>query len=227
MDAAVPEPAPELRRRAALAREHERFVGVPVESGAGVPGAAARAGLGLKACRLGRRVEGAVGGCLPEGIGAGTGNWRLELTSAQDIDVGAFIRTADGFLTSMHDLVRDTGEGFYVPIFNPGRNTRPVSSLRLINLSSQNAEVRVRASDDRGRSPGDEVSLNVGAGSARTLPSRAFEAGQSGLTGAIGQGDGKWRLVVSSNQQVAIANLMESPAGLLTNLSSVPARDRQ
>ena len=120
--AAVPEPAPELRRRAALARERERFVGVPVESGAGVPGAAARAGLGLKACRLGRRVEGAVGGCLPEGIGAGTGNWRLELTTAQDIDVGAFIRTADGFLTSMHDLVfrqvqkcECSCEGFLVP----------------------------------------------------------------------------------------------------------------
>ena len=162
---------------------------------------------------------------LPDGVGAGVGNWRLELTSAQDIDVGAFIRTADGFLTSMHDLVRDRGEGFFVPIFNPGSNTRQVSSLRLINLSSRNATVNVRAIDDRGRSPGDEVSLYVGAGSARTVLSRVFEAGLFGLTGAIGQGDGKWRLIVSANQQVAMVNLMESPAGLLTNLSSLPPRE--
>ena len=37
------------------------------------------------------------------GIGGGTGDWRLVLTSELNIEVLAYVRTQDGFLTSMHD----------------------------------------------------------------------------------------------------------------------------
>ena len=164
---------------------------------------------------------------LPAGVGAGVGDWRLELTSAQNISVGGYVRTRDGFLTSMHDLVAETEEGHFVPIFNPASNDRQVSALRLINRNTRTATVRVRAIDDRGGSPGDEVVLYVGRDWARTLTSRFFEEGLRGLVGNIGRGYGKWRLTVNSNRPIEVMNLMETPTGHLVNLSTRPVEERR
>ena len=163
---------------------------------------------------------------LATGLGAGVGDWRLELSSRQDISVGAYVRTADGFLASMHDVVRETDGGHFVPTFNPARNNRQVSLLRLVNRGSRSASVRVQAVDDRGGSPGDEVLLHVGADSARTLSARVLEAGLSGLRGGIGRGYGKWRLIVSPSRAVEVMSLMETPTGHLVNLSTRPAEQR-
>ena len=160
---------------------------------------------------------------LPYGVGAGEGNWRLELTSTEALAVGAYIRTGDGFLTSMHDTVPGVDGEYFVPTFNPARNTRQVSSLYLINPGGRSAEVRVRAVDDRDKSPGDEVLLYVGGNSARTVSSPVLEAGLRRLVGRIGKGYGKWRLTVSANRPVYVVNLMETPTGHLVNLSSRPA----
>ena len=167
--------------------------------------------------------SGNAGKGLPVGVGAGEGDWRLELTSAEEVSVGAYIRTEDGFLTSMHDLVRRVDEEQFVATFNPARNKRQVSSLRLINRGPRSAQVRVRAVDDRGDSPGDQVLLYVGRDSARTVSSRIFEEGLRGLVGNIGEGFGKWRLKISSDRPIEVVNLMETPTGHLVNLSSRPA----
>ena len=60
------------------------------------------------------------------GVGAGEGDWRLELTSAQDIVVGAYVRTPDGFLTGMHDVVGRTAGRFFScpPSIRPAMSTR-------------------------------------------------------------------------------------------------------
>ena len=156
---------------------------------------------------------------LLAGIGAGEGDWRLELATSQDIDVGGYIRTQDGFLTSMHDVIAIESGSYFVPTFNPGRNRAQVSSLRLINNETRRAEVRIRAVDDRGRTPGEEVLLYVGGQSARTIPSRVLEEGRWGLVGGIGTGYGKWRLTVSADVPIEVLSLMESPTGHLVNLS--------
>ena len=49
---------------------------------------------------LGNAAKGLAGS-----TGSGVGDWRLALSSEMDIDVLAYIRTSDGFLTSMHDVV--------------------------------------------------------------------------------------------------------------------------
>lgn len=157
---------------------------------------------------------------LSAGVGAGDGDWRLELSSQQDIVVGAYLRTADGFLTSMHDMVEETGEGFLVPTFNPARNVNQVSRLRLINLGTRFASVRVKGIDDLGRSLGDGATVPVGRGLTRTVSAQVLEEGLRGLTGAIGTGSGKWRLVVTSDVPLQVMSLLESPTGHLTNLST-------
>ena len=163
---------------------------------------------------------------LPSGTGSGTGDWRLELTSGADIEVLAYIRTtSDGFLTSMHDTVRgeedDEGNHVYeVAIFNPASNTNQVSQLRVINDGSAAAQLTVTGTDDLGVASTDAttVSFTLGAGDARTVTSQQLESGD-GVTGALGDGTGKWWLLVRSDRPIELMNLLASPTGHLTNLS--------
>ena len=160
---------------------------------------------------------------LTGSTGAGEGDWRLELTSEADIEVLSYVRTTDGFLTSMHDVVSGEENRHEVPIFNPGRNTDQVSRLRLINAGGEPAQVTIVGIDDAGRSPGDAVQISIPAGSVRSFTSAELESGAADSKGALGVGEGKWRLIVESDQPITVVNLLESPTGHLTNLSTVPA----
>ena len=158
---------------------------------------------------------------LSGGIGAGSGDWRLEIGSNLDIEVTGYARTADGFVTTLHELARRTGNEGLLPFLNPGSNTAQVSRLRLVNPGTEAAKVSVTGVDDHGRSPGSPVRLSVAPGTARTLTAADLEAGEAS-TGALGDGFGKWRLVVESPDPVYAMSLLESPTGHLTNLSSGP-----
>ena len=158
---------------------------------------------------------------LPAGVGDGSGNWRLELESTLDIEPLAYIRTRDGFLTSMHEVAREVSPMRYrVPIFNPGRNLSLVSSLRLINPGSSSASIVISGLDARGTAaPDGDVRLTLRAGTAREITSQQLEDGASGLTGRLGRGQGKWQLFVSSDSPIQAMSLMETRSGHLTNLS--------
>ena len=162
---------------------------------------------------------------LTGSTGAGTGDWRLALSSGLDIQVLAYIRHDDGFLTSMHDVAPGTEDGSRVAIFNPGSNPDQVSSLRLINRTAVDAEVTVTGIDDDGASPGTAVVLTVPAGDSRTVDAATLEDGGEGLDGALGDGKGKWRLMATSEQPIVVMSLMTSATGKLTNLSAASDRD--
>ena len=154
------------------------------------------------------------------GVGVGEGDWRLEATSELDLMVLGYARTADGFVTSLHDLAPVAEEGGHrVVFFNPGSNTRQVSRLRLINDGGRAASVTVTGIDDRGNGSGT-VALTVPAGSALAYTSAELEAGGGLLAGGLGDGDGKWRLRVRSDVPIAVMSLLETPSGHLTNVST-------
>ena len=161
-----------------------------------------------------KRLDGATGP-------PGQGDWRLVLSSTLELEVLAYIRTGDGFLTSMHDLVPRTEAGYRVPIFNPGSNPNQVSWLRLINPGAQPTRVRIEGVDEAGHSPGVGVELSLAGGAARTLSASALESG-AGLSGALGDGEGKWQLEVSADQPIEVVNVLSTPTGHLTNLSTAP-----
>ena len=159
---------------------------------------------------------------LSGGTGAGTGDWRLELTGGPDVEVLSYIRTRDGFLTSMHEVVAGVSNRGRVVTFNPGRNVNQVSRLRLINAGGNAASVRIRAVDDQGRRAVEPVRALLSAHSARSYTAAELEAGASGLEGALGKGAGKWRFTVESDRPITVMSLLESPTGHLSNLSTAP-----
>ena len=169
---------------------------------------------------------------LSAGVGDGDGDWRLLVETDLDI-VGplAYVRTTDGFLTAMHDIVRarsdsqdgETGARHVVPIFNPASNRNQVSQLRIVNPNADAVEITISATDDNGDpAPGGDVRLTLPAGQARRVTAQQLEAGDDALAGSFGDGSGKWRLVVRADQPLRVMNLLQSRTGNLTNLSSSP-----
>ena len=161
---------------------------------------------------------------LSGSTGAGIGDWRLDLSSELDIQVLAYIRTSDGFLTSMHDVAPSVDGRHRVAILNPGSNPNQVSRLRLVNPGTEDAEVTINGVDDSGASSGTTVVLTVLAGTSRTVAAAELESGGEGLQGALGDDAGKWRLRVESDQPIVVMSLLSSPTGHLTNLSTAPYR---
>ena len=171
-------------------------------------------------------------GAPEKGLAAGvgepaTGDWRLEFASALDLRVSSFARSADGFLTSLVETAPRDAEGAARVFFlNPGSNRNQRSRLRLVNDGDKAAEVAVSGVDDAGV-PGGEVRLTVPPGAARTLTAALLEAGGEDVEGALGDGAGKWRLTVASDNPVTVMSLLESATGHLANLSAGAAGGRR
>ena len=174
-------------------------------------------------------------GNAAKGLGGSTGapekgHWRLALESDLGLRVMGYLRTADGFVTSMHDEVTEMpsqdGYRYEVVFFNPASNVNQVSRLRVVNRSQSDASVTIEGLDDAGEAREEAVALTLPAGAARMLDARALESGGEGLEGALGDGTGKWRLAVASDRPLTVMSLLASPTGHLTNLSTAPPTSR-
>ena len=163
------------------------------------------------------------------GIGAATGDWHLEVSGDRYFEVLTYARTADGFVTSLHDIAPRLPDGsLWIPFFNPGGNRNQASRLRLVNWGETAAAVTITGTDDAGNSPGGEVRVTVPARSARDYMAWELETGSgTGLSGALGDGAGKWRLRVSAPGDVEAMSLLGLPTGHITNLSTTPRHPRE
>ena len=160
-------------------------------------------------------------------VGNGECSWRLELQTELDILPLAFLRTADGFLTSIHDVVPEIEPGQHdVAFFNPGKNTGRQSRLRLINPGDSPAQVKVSGTDDRGNPSSGVAQLTVPAGGACMSTARELESGEVDapchceLSGGLGAGSGKWQLSVSTDRSIQVMSVLRTSEHL-TNLSTV------
>ena len=157
------------------------------------------------------------------GIGSpGQGDWRLTVETALQVRVLTFVyTTADGFLTAMDDVLPRDAEGRLVAqMFNPRQNDRQVSKLRLVNTGANAESLSIEGVDDQGNSAGP-VTLTLAAGQSRTLSAQDLENGAQGLSGMLGDGDGKWRLFITAGQSVVGLSLLQSPTGRLANISTM------
>ena len=161
---------------------------------------------------------------LEPGIGDGTGHWRLELTTELDIEARGYIRTSDGFVTSMYELAREhesIKRRYVVPYFNPASNAKIVSLLRVANPNAATVDVTLEAWDRDGEAAEKVVEFSIDAGAAVLLSSQQLENGDAdAFTGHLGDGAGKWRFEVSGGDQpLEVMSLLSTGSGHLTNLS--------
>ena len=159
---------------------------------------------------------------LPDGLGDGSGNWRLILqTTDLEIEPLAYVRTSEGFVTSVHEAVRASEAGYHIPIFNPAHNRDQRSWLRLINPHDTLVDVAISGQDDAANPPPQgQVSLTLGPRAAHAVTAADLESGAGALTGQFGRGTGKWQLFLTASAPIEVMSLLESPSGHLTNLSS-------
>ena len=158
---------------------------------------------------------------LETGVGGPVqGDWRLDVETDLAVRVLAFVRHGDGFLTAMHDVLPRNADGRLVAhTFNPGSNMNQASKLRLVNSGANDENVSIEGVDDQGGS-GGPVTLTLPAGKSRTFSAADLESGANGLTGALGDGAGKWRLLITAGNPVVGMSLLESASGHLTNIST-------
>ena len=158
------------------------------------------------------------------GVGTGTGDWHLEVSADRRFEALAYARTADGFVTSLHDTAPRASDGsLWIPFFNPGSNRRQASQLRLVNWGDAVAEATITGVDDAGSSAAEAVRATIPARSARDYMAWQLETGDGpGLSGALGDGSGKWRLRVATTGDVQAMSLLRLPTGHLANLSTTP-----
>ena len=161
---------------------------------------------------------------IERGVGAPVqGDWRLDVETALPVRVLAFVRTSDGFLTAMHDVLPRNAAGRLVAqTFNPGSNIEQESKLRLVNTGEDAADVSIEGVDDQGNAAGP-VTLTLAGGESRTLSAFDLENGAGGLAGTLGDGAGKWRLFIDAGSAVVGASLLDAVTGHLTNISTMGA----
>ena len=73
--------------------------------------------------------------------------------------------------------------------------------------------------DDAGRA-GGTVRVSVPAGEALWLSAAELESRGARFAGSLGDGEGKWRLTVSSDAPLTVMSLVEDEDGALGNLST-------
>ena len=162
---------------------------------------------------------------LDGAVGTAQGDWRLTLTSTLDLLVLSYVRTPDGYLAAMHDVVPIAEDGTHrMPFFNPGSNAEQLSKLRLLNNGGAAVSATVTGIDDAGQAS-TEARVNVPAGAALTVTAAELEAGGEGVSGRLGDGTGRWRLRLAADGPLTVMNLLESPEGHLANMSTVTRPD--
>ena len=159
--------------------------------------------------------------------------WHLAFESELAIRVLGYVRLrgAEGFPNAMHDTVAGSVEdgvhAYEVMFFNPASNLGAPSVLRVVNRSDAEAAVTITGTDDAGEAGEGAVELRIPARAARMLSAPDLESGGEDFEGALGDGAGKWRLRVISDQPLAVMSLMRNPTGgHLTNLSTAPPASR-
>ncbi len=158
---------------------------------------------------------------ITRGIGSPIeGNWRLSVDTLLDVQVLSFIRTRDGFLTAMHDVLPWQQVDLFAGIFNPASNETQRSRLRVINWGAEDATVEIEGKDDSNAVRGS-VSLTLPAGHSRTLTAGDLEeGGADGLTGSLGDGMGKWQLTLRGELRSIVAqSLLYASSGHISNTS--------
>jgi len=161
------------------------------------------------------------------GFGPGVGHWQVTVSeqAESNVDAQSLMLVPGGFLTNLSGTAPRTSQHqLDVWIVNPGSNTDQRSVLRVVNRSDSAGSVLIEATDDAGvPAPGGSVVLALAPRAATELTAQDLEQGNAGkgMQGALGDGSGKWRMVLSADVAIDAQSQLTTPSGFLTDLSRV------
>ena len=148
----------------------------------------------------------------------------VAIEAPAQVSATVLIRSPGGFMSTMN-AVLPTEAGMQVAeIFNPGSNRSKKSYLRLVNLEGTSASVTVEGRDDSGEGAvGGTARITIPAHGARTISAQALEGLEDdpSVSGSLGDGNGKWRLGVTSTKRIAAVSYLQMVTGEGTFLSNL------
>ena len=158
------------------------------------------------------------------GTGAATGDWHLELRTSELFHVLGYARMPGGFVAGLHKVApRAADDSLWVPFFQAAGDGPAQSILRLVNWRDAPADIVIAGIDDGGRSSHASVRATINPRAAVNFTAEQLETGfAAGLSGALGDGEGNWRLRVEAPRDVDAMSLLQLPTGELANLSTTP-----
>lgn len=114
---------------------------------------------------------------------------------------------------------------------NPAGNSTAQSFVRVINRSGTGGKVTLHGIDDQGNSGASDISFMLAAGHSMQINSEDLEHGNTakGLTGAWGDGAGKWRAIMTAEFVGARVQGLNRNAndGTVTNLTDADGAGEQ
>ncbi len=116
------------------------------------------------------------------------------------------------------------GTSVYINYVPPASNTQQTSFIRISNLSSSAASVAIIGITDKGVfSENLSVTFSLKAKESKQFLISDFEKGNTakGLTGAIGTGNGIWRLFVYSASNLDVMGFVRTPDGFLNQIHDI------
>ena len=161
-----------------------------------------------------------------QGLGTGTGKWRLVVASDRPILVASLLASPTGHLTNLstvpdNKVADGESTSHVVPLFPAhGDASNRQGFVRIVNRSDQTGAIEIRAQDDSDQQF-PTLTLNLGASQSVHFNSRHLEQGNeaTGWTEGIGAGEGNWRLTLTSELDLdVLAYIRRTTDGFLTSM---------
>ena len=190
---------------------------LPAGSSCTVDAAQLESGMGL-AC-----------GAPQDGLGDGSGKWRLAVASDARLVAMSLLSSPAGHLTNLSGKAAPDAEDMWHVDLLPAASD-PLGRqgfVRVANRSATAGAVTIVAHDDSD-TPYETLRLSLDAGQTAHFNSDDLELGNAakGLTGSTGSGMGAWRLVLSSGLDIEAHAYVRGADGFLTAMNAaVPAAD--
>ena len=104
----------------------------------------------------------------------------------------------------------------------PASNNLQEGFVRLQNNNSDAVTVTVTGIDDAGNTGDSNITLTIPARASIHFNSSDIENGNisKGLIGAFGDGDGNWRLQITTQQRIKVSAFIRTPEGFLTQVDA-------
>ena len=176
--------------------------------------------------------EGNEGKGIFQGIGKGRGDWHVYLRSLLDIEVMAFARSANGFLTSTHDTVFADDDGAYHVSLLDFDDTNAHSFLiRLVNAERDGVAVNLKIYSQGSTDPPSLAQLTLDDSEAREIRLADLLLRNTYDDSVIRAGSQPARLTLDATFTDKVTNerpnlhvmyLKKIPDGYISNLSAPP-----